>query len=984
MKDVKLSLMTVIIVLFSNIMTGQDKVDYKVAENVWHDGYGNHRAVLKVEESSDAAYLNFNWRRHDDDPEKRRFLIVNESTGDTVKNIYRLEVDKEKCELVFGPVETGKYHFYYLPFKPDHKYGFYRYGYLSKEVEPDGQWLKNNKLNNPKKIKKLNRATCLSIEARKEFDSFFPMGVTATKEETENFMNQSQDDYIIIGEDRKDPVRMRDHIPLKWIKNAEINRFQGVALRNEYYAFQLGILASRSDVKNLRLEFEDLRSEQGEVISSSAFTCFNTTGVDPYGVPFTKRVDVNKGKVQALWIGTDIQKTLTPGTYSGRIKMMSDELKDQFVSVVIKVLNDQIKNRGDDEPWRHSRLRWLNSTIGLDNEPVAPYEKLKIDENKVGLTGKNVVFDSLGLPSSIEVFDTEVLSNAITIDLIGQDQLNMKLKNSEALSGRLRRAYIGKSDDFSIENISTTEFDGHINFKIKLIANKDTELEDFKLNIPFKSDVAEYMMGMGMPGTTTPKNHQAKWSGPHDSFWLGNTYGGLHVELRGSSYHGPLLNLYKPKPPMSWHNGGRGGFSISKNEDQTLATVYTGKRSFSKDEEMEFEFSILITPVRKVDTHAQFSNRYYHNGNDPMPRDEEIVDGVKVINVHHANEYNPYINYPFIATQEMKSFVDQMHARDLKVKIYYTIRELTNRVVEIWALRSLGNEILGSGRGGAYPWLQEHFVNDYHPQWYAPFNDGEIDASVLTAAGDSRWYNYYLEGLSWLVKHMDIDGLYLDDVSYDRRIVKRMRKVLDEVKPGCMLDLHSNTGFSKGPATQYTEYFPYLDKLWFGESFKYDDMSPENWLVEVSGIPFGHMGDMLHAGGNPWRGMVYGMTVRYPWFTEGVTCDPRDIWGVWDSFGIADSRMIGYWDKNHVVSTGHPNVKATAYVKEDKLLISLASWAEEKVKVNLKIDWETLKIDTSEMSVIAPEIDNFQPRTSFALDEAILVEPNKGWLLIFE
>jgi len=44
---------------------------------------------------------------------------------------------------------------------------------------------------------------------------------------------------------------------------------------------------------------------------------------------------------------------------------------------------------------------------------------------------------------------------------------------------------------------------------------------------------------------------------------------------------------------------------------------------------------------------------------------------------------------------------------------------------------------------------------------------------------------------------------------------------------------------------QYTEFFPYVNRLWFGEGFNYDAMSPEQWLVECSGIPFGLMGDML-------------------------------------------------------------------------------------------------------------------------------------------
>ena len=318
------------------------------------------------------------------------------------------------------------------------------------------------------------------------------------------------------------------------------------------------------------------------------------------------------------------------------------------------------------------------------------------------------------------------------------------------------------------------------------------------------------------------------------------------------------------------------------------------------------------------------------------------------------------------------------------MKMYYTIRELTNHVTEVWALRSLGDEVLGDGRGGGYPWLLEHFVDHYRPQWYDHIDSVTIDASVLTSTGESRWFNYYIEGLKWLVQNMDIDGLYLDDVSFDRNMLKRMRKVMDQVKPGCILDLHSNTGFSKGPAIQYTEYFPYLDKLWFGESFQYDKMPPENWLVEVSGIPFGHMGDMLHGGGNPWRGMVYGMTVRHPWVTEGVTCDPRSIWKIWDRFGIAEAKMVGYWEDHPIVETNDPKVKATTYVKDGKLLISVASWADAPVNVKLEIDWEAVGLDSAKVQLTAPSIENFQLQTTFEVDDNIPIDPTKGWLIIVQ
>lgn len=228
---------------------------------------------------------------------------------------------------------------------------------------------------------------------------------------------------------------------------------------------------------------------------------------------------------------------------------------------------------------------------------------------------------------------------------------------------------------------------------------------------------------------------------------------------------------------------------------------------------------------------------------------------------------------------------------------------------------------------------------------------------------------------------MDIDGLYLDDVSYDRRTVKRIRKVLDNTKPGCLIDLHSNTGFSKGPANQYTEFFPYMDKLWFGESFMYDEMPPENWLVEVSGIPFGLMGDMLHAGGNRWLGMLFGMTVRHPWMTEGITCDPRPVWKIWDEFQIQKAEMIGFWEDLPLVTTNDDDVKVTTYVKKDSVLLSIGNFSDLPKTVSLDIDFEKLGMDKENIRLYAPAIQDFQQKKSWSHGEGVRVDGKKGWII---
>jgi hypothetical protein len=158
-------------------------------------------------------------------------------------------------------------------------------------------------------------------------------------------------------------------------------------------------------------------------------------------------------------------------------------------------------------------------------------------------------------------------------------------------------------------------------------------------------------------------------------------------------------------------------------------------------------------------------------------------------------------------------------------------------------------------------------------------------------------------------------------------------------------------------------------------------MPPENWLVEVSGIPFGLMGDMLQGGGNRWLGMVYGMTVRHPWLTEGVTCDPRPVWEIWDKFGIENSTMKGYWEKDCPVKTDRTDIKATIYQKNGESLISVGSWAEEPAKFTFHFDWKALGLDQTKAELVAPYIKDFQEARIFKPDELIPVDPKKGWLI---
>ena len=66
-------------------------------------------------------------------------------------------------------------------------------------------------------------------------------------------------------------------------------------------------------------------------------------------------------------------------------------------------------------------------------------------------------------------------------------------------------------------------------------------------------------------------------------------------------------------------------------------------------------------------------------------------------------------------------------------------------------------------------------------------SDGSLDTSITTTML-SRWHNYYVEGLRWLLEEVEIDGIYLDGIGYDRDVIQRVRKVMHQTRPGNLID----------------------------------------------------------------------------------------------------------------------------------------------------------------------------------------------------
>lgn len=973
------------------------QVKYVSGQNAWNpDSLGNHRAVVNVASAGPVAKAVIAWRLRDDLAGKA-VIVVDARANKRVLNVKAENLSRESGTVYFEPVSgPGKYYIYYMPYKVKDRSNYPNAVYNNMQNTAAEQWLAQTS--------KYSSATLLYLESVNAMNSFYPMEVIATGKEVDKLIKtNTHKDYLVFAEDRRHPAKMLHFLPQRWVQKGVAGTFSDAAMKGENFSYQLGVYPVTKNLQNVRVIFNSLNDGKGHSIPASAMSCLNTDGIRYNGSPFNATVNVEKGNIQAMWCLVNVPEKVAAGTYKGIATVKADNAPETSIRIALIVKNQRAVSGGVNNPQLQTRLTWLNSTLAQKNEVIKPYTPLLVNDMNINLLGRKVILAKSGFPEQIQTFFTpemtgmtstpkNILGEGIHFHIISSaTHKDIAFKNEGVTfiqkdPGTVKWTAMNTSDHLNLEVSGSIEFDGYINYTVKLTAQKDVELDDDKFHIPFDKNTSKYLMGLGQKGGLRPDTVNWKWDVAkknQDGAWIGDVNAGLQYSLRDEHYVRPLnTNFYLQKPlvlPTSWGNGGKGGMTIAAEGNAILAETYTGPRSMKKGDVLYYNFTLLITPFHTINTDFQWATRFYHKYNNP---DTIKATGATIVNIHHATPINPFINYPFIAHKAMKDYIDSAHRLGLKVKIYNTVRELSNSAYETFPMRSLGHEIYSDGKGGGYSWLQEHLDKDYIAAWYVP---GIKDAAIVNS-GMSRWHNYYVEGMNWLVQNVGIDGIYLDDVAFDRITMKRIKRVMTQNGHPGIIDLHSANQYNKSDgfnnsANLYMEHFPYLNRLWFGEYFDYEKNGPDFFLTEVSGIPFGLMGEMLQGGGNPWRGLVFGMTNRMPWSDNA---DPRAIWKAWDDFGMQGTKMIGYWVEGNPVKTSDPKVLATVYKKIGKAMVSIASWADADINVKLSIDWKALGIDAAKAKITAPAIKNFQEAKRFADGDNIPVAKGKGWLLIVQ
>lgn len=959
------------------------------ATQFWSErALGNHRTLVSIDSSlttKPAIQVTLPLRRQGVFSDDNDVEVQDLATGTSTTQWIVREYTKEKLDVVFQPLEgVMEYAIYYAIWR-------------NPQVYADSSWASFYQ-----SATGLPQAQLDAMQARTPMDRFDPMEIAMTEAETADFLAENTLlNYFLFPEDAAHPIAMYFDLPLRWMDRAGDNALALSGSPDEYVAFQIGVYAARQDLQNVRVQFGALSGSESALIPAGAFTFFNGQGTDTWGEAFSKNLDIAQGEILPLWCGVQLPQNLPPDVYTGQCTVLVDNATAQQVNLAITVDEEVLQCHGDMENRNLSRLRWLNSTAGLEDTVTAPYTAIQKTDQTIAVLGREIHLGEGGLPTSILSAGQEVLAAPITwqIDFPGGAYIEPAGEITWTLSEdhRMEWQAVTGNSDLVLELNGLMEFDGYGELILELSAQQNVNLDDIELVIPIDSAHAGYMNGLGVVPGDRPSSHSWQWGPPNSCFWLGSPKAGFYGRPKGEKDYTVWRTYEGYEIPVDWDNAGQGRIQMSEDSQTVKVSLSTGPRSLTTGESLQLRFAFMATPVRPL-SKERFDYRYIHQSSI-VPASVGAHETV----FHHGGCYeNPFLNYPFPKMDLQKTVAQNAQEFGVPVVLYYSHGRYSIHSEELWAFRAMRHELLSTDGMEEYdpdgsfdnvntndiPWLREHLLAEYVPGWMNTLPSGEVDISLVPKNYPTRYDNYYLGGAKCLMENLPIGGFYQDGHRHNRKTAQRLRRIMKAANPDALLNYHSGNPYKEAAGYQdaimwYMENLPYVDSVWFGENFMYQDMSPDQWLVSVSGIPFGVPGEMLSISRHPanvWRGMLYGIDHRIYGLVVG---NPPELWALWDSFGIQDAEMMGYWEENCPVQTGDPDILATVFRRSDRAMIVLASWAEESRDIQLVYDWSTLGFGEELVdTLVAPPLTGLQSARSLTSDETISVEPAGGGILI--
>ena len=495
--------------------------------------WGNHRAVVVLDPAGRArpdlrrpSLVTIPWRRHDPNPAAKAIVVVDARTNEPIANALATRVDQRVRATWCSAPNPGSntYYVYYMPWQTSG--GPYpTVTYPSSVLEPDAAWAAASAA---WPLESLPRGRTTRIQSVDAFHSFFPMEIIATDAERARFAAPANGGWRAVAEYRDYPIRMRR------LRSEALGRRVAVrdareprVLRDEYFTFQVGVVAGNAPLDDVRVAFEGFPETWRRTL-----TCFNTGGVDETR-PGVHEEGRRSRPARCSRCGSACSSRRTRRLVWSRADVVvSAAGTSQPIRLKLDVGRRVAVNHGFDEPEMMTRLAWLNSTAGTDPGLHHPAVRARGDRRRRRATscrcwGAPIVLGASGLPERILSYFTPevtlgkephpVLARPLGLEIvIGGAAERLRpggfTVRREAKS-RASWSVESRSDRLRMTVAGALEYDGMLDYRIEVEALKDVDVDDVVLPVSLVPGAAEYMLGLGRKGGRRPERDRLEVEG---------------------------------------------------------------------------------------------------------------------------------------------------------------------------------------------------------------------------------------------------------------------------------------------------------------------------------------------------------------------------------------------------------------------------------------------------------------------------------------
>jgi hypothetical protein len=439
---------------------------------------------------------------------------------------------------------------------------------------------------------------------------------------------------------------------------------------------------------------------------------------------------------------------------------------------------------------------------------------------------------------------------------------------------------------------------------------------------------------------------------------------------------------FKPFVWLGWEEGGLSWFAESdkgwqpQEANRCIEVVRQGQEVMLRLRILDsqplalpitFTFGLQATPVKPIPNdfhewrichgaHYSIESETVKERGTGTRLDRMAELGVRTLVFHE--QWTPVQNYWTTTRElELKHLVSECHKRGIKLLLYFGY-ELSTLAPE-WG--ELADELLVKNPEGG-------LAGGYHRQ---------PEQRDYIVCYNSKWQDFFLEGLSWALESYGLDGVYLDGtivpwgcangrhgcgyrtpdgklkVTYPIFAVRNlMKQVYGFIHPkGGLVNAHQST-------CCVTATLAFCDSYWDGEQFGEGELAGDPlrklplaaFRAEFMGKNFGIPSEFLVYERPPgWTlehalafTLLHDVRVRPLGFGSQLELMSK-IWKVTSDFGVGEAEWRPYWRNQKLVEAQPECVKVSLYLKGKQVLLVVSNLsAKEEVKGQVTLDKNNL------------------------------------------